>query len=144
MTAVNQGDTVKVHFTGRLLDGTIFDSTEGRDPLTFKIGDGRVIAGFEKAVLGMSAGESKTETIQPQDGYGDHQSELLLRVDRCSIPDDAQIEVGQILQMGNDQGATMNVLVTQISDDVVILDANHPLAGMTLEFTIELVEIVGS
>lgn len=141
MGEAKQGDKVKVNYTGKLADGSVFDSSEGRDPIEFKVGEGKVISGFEDAVVGMNAGETKTVTVQPADGYGEHQSELVLQVDRSAIPADVQIEVGQVLTMGNDQGATMNVLVVEVTDDVVTLDANHPLAGMTLEFAIELLEI---
>ena len=141
MAEAKQGDKVKVNYTGKLADGSVFDSSEGRDPIEFKVGEGKVISGFEDAVVGMNAGETKTVTVQPADGYGEHQSELVLQVDRSAIPADVQIEVGQVLTMGNDQGATMNVLVVEVTDDVVTLDANHPLAGMTLEFAIELLEI---
>lgn len=141
MQQAKHGDTVKVHYTGKLEDGSVFDTSQGSDPLSFKLGDGMVIPGFEDAVLGMSPGQSRTERIPPTKAYGQHRKELILEVDRGNIPDDADIEVGQSLVIGNEQGQTINVLVTEITEKMVTLDANHPLAGKTLEFTIELVKI---
>ena len=141
MAQARHGDTVKVHYTGRLEDGSVFDTSEGRDPLQFKLGEGSVIPGFEDAVLGMAPGQKRVEKIPPLKGYGMHQKELILEVDRKNIPADAEIEVGLGLVIGNEQGQTLEVIVTEITEDAVTLDANHPLAGKTLEFTIELVEI---
>lgn len=141
MEQAKHGDTVKVHYTGRLEDGSVFDTSEGSDPISFKLGEGMVIAGFEDAVLGMSPGQSRTEKIPPIKAYGERQKELILEVERANIPENADIEVGQILVIGNEEGQTLKVLVTEITEDMVILDANHPLAGKTLEFTLELVEI---
>jgi peptidylprolyl isomerase len=141
MTQAKHGDTVKVHYTGKLEDGSVFDTSQGRDPLEFKLGESKVIPGFEDAVLGMSPGQTRTEKIPAAKAYGDHHKELILEVERANIPKDADIEVGQSLVIGNEQGQTLDVLVTSITDDMVTLDANHPLAGKTLEFTIELVEI---
>ncbi|MBW2263126.1 MAG: peptidylprolyl isomerase [Deltaproteobacteria bacterium] len=141
MAQARHGDTVKVHYTGRLEDGSVFDTSEGRDPLSFKLGEGMVIAGFEDAVLGMSPGKTRTEKISPIKAYGVHQKELIMEVERANIPEENDIEVGQSLVIGNEQGQTLNALVIEITEDMVTLDANHPLAGKTLEFTIELVEI---
>jgi FKBP-type peptidyl-prolyl cis-trans isomerase 2 len=141
MQQAKHGDTVKVHYTGKLEDGSVFDTSQGSDPLSFKLGEGMVIPGFEDAVLGMSPGQSRTEKIPPTKAYGKHRKELILEVERGNIPDDADIEVGQSLVIGNEQGQTINVLVTEITEEMVSLDANHPLAGKTLEFTIELVAI---
>jgi peptidylprolyl isomerase len=141
MAQAKHGDTVKVHYTGKLEDGSVFDSSQGRDPLEFKLGESMVIPGFEDAVLGMSPGQTRTEKIPAVKAYGEHHKELILEVERGNIPKDADIEVGQSLVIGNEQGQTLDVLVTEITDDMVTLDANHPLAGKALEFTIELVEI---
>jgi FKBP-type peptidyl-prolyl cis-trans isomerase 2 len=135
------GDSVKVHYTGKLKDGTVFDSSADRDPLEFKLGEGRVIPGFEKAVLGMNAGEKKTAEIGANDGYGPHRDELVAEVNRSVLPQDLEVQVGQQLQMNQPDGKTIVVEVTDVKTDSVTLDANHPLAGKDLTFEIELVEI---
>ncbi len=141
MAQARHGDTVKVHYTGKLEDGSVFDTSEGRDPLSFTLGEGMVIPGFEDAVLGMSPGQTRTEKIPAIKAYGEHHKELILEVERGNIPENEEIEVGMSLVIGNEQGQTLDVLVTEITESMVTLDANHPLAGKSLEFTIELVEI---
>ncbi len=135
------GDTVKVNYTGRLDDGTVFDSSTGRGPLEFTIGGGEIIPGFEKAVIGMSPGEFKTHKVLADEAYGPHMNEMVIDVDRSRIPPDLKPEVGDRLQIHHPDGGTTPVLVTGVSDLSITLDANHPLAGKDLTFDIELVEI---
>ena len=136
------GDTVKVHYTGTLDDGSQFDSSAGREPLQFTLGQGQVIPGFEQAVIGMSVGETKTVRIPPEEAYGPYYEALVLVVDRAQFGTDMEPEVGQqyVLEQG---GQTMQVTVIDVSGSNVTLDANHRLAGMALTFEIELVEISG-
>ncbi|HEY9621180.1 MAG TPA: peptidylprolyl isomerase [Crinalium sp.] len=141
MVQAKHGDTVTVHYTGKLDDGTVFDSSSGRDPLQFSIGDGNLIPGFENAVIGMSPGESKTQTIPSDEAYGAHYPEMVVVVDRQQIPPDLPVGVGQQLQIQQPTGQVIPVIITDISDSEVTLDANHPLAGETLTFEIELVAI---
>lgn len=142
MAEAKKGDTVKVHYTGKLEDGSVFDSSDGRDPLEFTLGEGQVIPGFEAAVVGMNASDSKTTTISSDDAYGPHRKEMVAAVDRDQFPPDITPEVGQQLQMQRPDGQKIVVAVTEVSESSVTLDANHPLAGKDLTFEIELVEIV--
>lgn len=141
MVQAQQGNTVKVHYTGKLEDGTVFDSSENGDPLEFTIGSGNVIPGFEKAVVGMSLGDSKTEVIPVDDAYGPHREEMVLVVDRTQMPTDLEPEIGQQLQIQQPSGQAIPVVITDVSDSEVTLDANHPLAGEELTFDIQLVEV---
>jgi peptidylprolyl isomerase len=136
-----QGDTVIVHYTGKLDDGTVFDSSVGRDPLQFSIGSGQIIPGFEQAIIGMSPGESKTETIAAENAYGPHYQEMVLVVDRQQMPGDIPMEIGQQLQLRQPSGQIIPVIITEVSDSQVTLDANHPLAGENLVFEIQLMDI---
>jgi FKBP-type peptidyl-prolyl cis-trans isomerase 2 len=136
------GDTVKVEYTGRLDDGTIFDSSEGREPLEFAIGSGNIIAGFEKGVIGMGIGESKTITIPVEEAYGPSRPELIFTVSKGEFPEDMEFEAGMELQSQQPDGRIMRATVLEIMDDSVTVDMNHPLAGKTLIFDIELVEII--
>lgn len=136
------GDTVKVHYTGKLDDGTIFDSSANRDPLQFTIGESRIIPGFEQAVIGMNPGESKTTKIPADKAYGPRHKEMVVVVGREQIPADLEPEVGQQLQIRQPDGRAIVVTVTDVSNSSVTLDANHPLAGKDLTFDIQLVEIV--
>jgi FKBP-type peptidyl-prolyl cis-trans isomerase 2 len=142
MTNAKQGDTVKVHYTGKLDDGTVFDTTTGRDPLEFTIGEGRIIPGFEHAVVGMTPGESKTAKIDPEDAYGTHNPERVQAVDRSQFPENISPEVGQQLRIVQESGQTFIVTVLEVNDSDVLLDTNHPLAGKQLTFDIGLEEIV--
>ena len=141
MAQVKQGDTVKVHYTGKLEDGSVFDTSVGRDPLSFEVGSEKVIAGFESAVLDMSVGEKKTVTLDPQEAYGPVQEELIISVERANFPPDIEPEVGQQLEMHHPSGQMTVVTVTDVQESTVTLDANHPLAGKSLIFEIEIVEI---
>ncbi len=142
MPEAKSGDTVKVHYTGKLEDGTVFDTSADREPLEFTIGQGQVIPGFEKAVVGMNTGDTKTEEIPPEDAYGPHLEELILEVDIDQIPENLDPQVGQKLQMRQDDGRMAIVEVTNVSESGMTLDANHPLAGKGLTFDIQLVNIV--
>ncbi|MEC4817576.1 MAG: peptidylprolyl isomerase [Scytonema sp. PMC 1069.18] len=141
MAQAKHGDTVMVHYEGKLSDGTVFDASAGGDPLEFTIGEGQIIAGFEQAVLGMNVGESKTATIPADQAYGPRQSELVVNVERNQLPPDLQLEVGQQLQIQQAPGQFIPVVVTDVSNEKVTLDANHPLAGKDLVFDIQLMEI---
>lgn len=141
MVQAKSGDTVKIHYTGRLEDGTIFDTSTEREPLEFTISGGQVIPGFEQAVLGMAPGESKTEKIPTDQAYGPHREEMVIEVSREQIPPDINPEVGQQLQIQQANGQSVPVFVTEVTDNQITLDANHPLAGEDLTFDIQLVEI---
>ncbi|HEX8693792.1 MAG TPA: peptidylprolyl isomerase [Longimicrobium sp.] len=141
MAEARAGDTVRVHYTGTLGDGSVFDSSQGREPLEFTVGAGQVIPGFDEAVTGMQPGEEKRVTIPADDAYGQRRPEMVGTVRREQFPPDIQPAVGQQLQMSQ-QGHTFVVTVTEVSGDEVTLDANHPLAGEDLTFQLELVEIV--
>jgi peptidylprolyl isomerase len=139
---VKTGDTVMVHYTGRFDDGEVFDSSRGRKPLQFKVGTGEIIKGLEKAVLGMQPGEKKNVTVNPEEAYGNYNKKLLMEMPTERIPEDISPEKGMPLQLVNKQGKAIPVVVTEILDKSVRLDANHPLAGKVLYFDLELVEIV--
>lgn len=141
MAQAQRGDTVKVHYTGRLQDGTVFDSSESREPLEFTIGGGQMISGFDAGVLGMNLGQSKTITIPAEDAYGPRYVEAEMTVDRSEFPEDMAPEVGDQLQLRQPNGQVVIVVVSEVTEETVTLDANHPLAGKDLTFDIELVEI---
>ena len=136
-----QGDTVRVHYKGTLADGSEFDSSRGREPLEFTLGTGQVIPGFDEAVTGMRVGEEKEVTIPASDAYGDRRDDLMIVVDRRQFPGHIQPTVGQQLQLGGKDGQTFVVTVREVSDERVVLDGNHPLAGEDLTFALTLVEI---
>jgi len=135
------GDTVKVHYTGKLEDGTVFDTSVERGPLEFKIGEGQVIQGFEDAVIGMNPGEEKTVEIPADEAYGQRNEEMVADIGRDQFPEYLSPEVGQQFQIRQQNGQIILVTVTEISEDTVTLDANHPLAGKDLTFEIQLLEI---
>ena len=141
MSTAKSGDTVTVHYTGKLEDGSVFDSSKDGEPLEFTIGSGQVIAGFEHAVIGMSPGDSRTEKILARDGYGDYSEASVAEVGRDKFPSEMQLHVGQSLRVKDPQQRTMQVVIAQLSEDKVTLDANHPLAGKDLLFEIELLQI---
>lgn len=141
MAEAKSGDTVSIHYTGRLEDGTVFDTSEDKDPLEFTLGEGKVIPGFEKAVEGMEEGDTRTATIDSEDAYGERRDDLVLSVAKQQLPDDLDPEVGQRLQMQAGDGQTFQVVISDVESDSVEVDANHPLAGEDLTFDIELVEI---
>jgi len=141
MSAVKRGDNVKVHYTGTLSDGTVFDSSAGLEPLSFSVGSGQVIPGFDEAVVGMQVGESKTVHIPVEKAYGHRNEELVLQAPVEQIPPDLNPEVGMRLEMGGTNGEILRVMVTELTDSHITLDANPPLAGEDLQFAIELVEL---
>ena len=143
MPEAKNGDTVRVHYTGKLDDGTVFDSSKQREePLEFTLGEMQVIPGFENAVVGMNVGDAKDINIPSADAYGPHSPEMVQELPRNEFPPDLEISLGQTLQLRQGDGKEFLVLVTGLTDDTVTLDANHPLAGKDLNFEIELVEIV--
>ncbi len=142
MTQAKQGDTVNVHYTGKLEDGTIFDSSRSRNPLQFTIGKGQVISGFERAVVGMNLGESKTARIPVDQAYGPRQTDRIVTVERTQLPPGLNPLVGQRLELTQTDDQRILVTVSAMTDSTLTLDANHPLAGKDLVFDIELVKIV--
>jgi FKBP-type peptidyl-prolyl cis-trans isomerase 2 len=141
MQQVKSGDTVKVHYHGKLNDGTTFDSSEGREPLEFEVGSGNVIAGFDKGVTGMQVGEKKTVNIPVGEAYGEKQDDLYMEFPIDRFPADLKPEEGMQLNMSNGNGQNFPVIIREVRENSVILDANHPLAGEDLTFDLELVEI---
>lgn len=141
MSSAKAGDTVHIHYTGRFGDGTVFDTSDGQEPLHFVLGTGSVISGVEKAVEGLSVGDTVSTEISPQDGYGLRSEELVLNVPRGNFPDSVTPEVGQRFQMTSGDGQQTLVTVTNVDTETVEIDANHPLAGKTLHFDLELVKI---
>ena len=142
MTQAKSGDTVRIHYTGTLADGTQFDSSDGRDPLEFALGGGQVIPGFDSAVDGMAVCENKSVTIQPDQAYGERHEQLVQQVSKNALPEDMEPAVGMQLQSQSPDGQVMNLVITDVADETITVDANHPLAGQALTFAIELVEIV--
>ena len=142
MTQAKSGDTVRIHYTGTLDDGTQFDSSAGRDPLEFALGGGQVIPGFDNAVDGMTGGDSKTVRIPPEEVYGQRHEQLVQQVSRDALPDEIEPAVGMQLQSQSPEGQVMMLVVTEVAEESITVDANHPLAGQALTFDIELVEIV--
>lgn len=137
---IKNGDTVKVHYTGRLKDGTQFDSSAGRDPLEFVLGGGQIIPGFEEAILGHEKGDKVTAEIPPEKGYGPADPELVFTVARADVPDTIPLKVGTPLQLSGERGR-MDVTITEVGPEEITLDANPPLAGKDLEFDIEIVDV---
>lgn len=143
MTGIKDGDTVRIHYTGTLLDGTVFDSSDGRDPLEFIVGSGQIIPGLDVALPGMTQGEKKKVNIPCDQAYGPINPALRQGVPRDAIPDEIPLEVGVQLQMQTPQGQPMPVTVVEVGEEEVMLDANHPLAGKDLTFDFEVVSIDG-
>lgn len=136
------GDQVRVNYVGRFPDGSIFDSSEGHEPLEFTVGAGEVISGFDQAVIGQSPGETRTVVVPPENGYGEHLPEMVAEVERKLIPDQEKLLLGSMLEVNLENGQSLEVQVVEISDTLVVLDGNHPLAGKELHFEIEMLEIV--
>ena len=141
MTEVKSGDTVRIHYTGTLADGSTFDSSQGRAPLEFTVGSGQIIPGLDRELPGMQVGEKKKVTIAADDAYGQRQDGAMQAIPRDQIPAEITLEVGTGLQMRTPQGQTVNVTVAEVTAETVTLDANHPLAGKELNFDFEVVEI---
>jgi peptidylprolyl isomerase len=144
MAQVKNGDTVKVHYHGKLTDGSTFDSSEDREPLEFEVGSGSVIAGFDSGVTGMEVGEKRTINIPVDEAYGQKQDDLLMEFPLDRFPAEMKPEIGMQLNMNNGAGQNFPVIITEVKEDSVVLDANHPLAGEDLIFDLELVEIKGA
>ncbi|MFT3680905.1 MAG: peptidylprolyl isomerase [Ferruginibacter sp.] len=142
MSTVKQGDVVRVHYTGKLTSGEQFDSSVGREPLEFTVGAGQMIKGFDAAMPGMSVGEKKTINIAPEDGYGEKDPQAIIEFPKANVPADMKLEPGMQLTLSDPNGNPVPVVVAAIKDDVIVLDANHFLAGETLVFDVELVEIL--
>ena len=143
MQAVKKGDTVKVHYHGKLTSGETFDSSDGRDPLEFEVGSGMVIKGFDDGVTGMAVGDKKTINIPYDEAYGPLNPDMLIEMPKERFPADMELEPGTPLLMSDGQGQQFQVTIKEIKENTVMLDANHPLAGKDLVFDLELVEIVG-
>lgn len=141
MTEATPGKTVSIHYTGTLADGSTFDSSEGRDPLTFEMGSGQIIPGLENALTGMAVGDTKTVTIPAAEAYGDHNPQAVQQVPRDSVPDNIPLDLGTQLQVQTQDGRALPVVVTEVTDEHVLLDANHPLAGKDLTFAVEVVSV---
>ncbi|HPE85512.1 MAG TPA: peptidylprolyl isomerase [Chlamydiales bacterium] len=141
MAEAEKGSTVKVHYTGKLQDGTVFDTSKNIEPIQFVVGSGEIIKGFEQAVIGMACGENKTVTIPCNEAYGPKREDLVAEVNRGELPPDLSLTIGQKLQIGDQESGVIIVSVVDMDDNTVKLDANHPLAGEDLIFEIELLEV---
>lgn len=141
MKQVKEGDVVKVHYTGKLVNGEQFDSSVGREPLEFTVGAGQMIRGFDAAMPGMNLGDKKTINIAPEDAYGQRSEEAIIEFPMANVPADVKLEAGMPLTLSNQAGQPVPVIVVEVKEEIVVLDANHFLAGQELVFDIELVEI---
>ena len=142
MLQAKNGDIVKVNYTGKFEDGTVFDSSDDKGPLQFTLGSGQIIPGFEEAIIGMNSGETRTIIISADKAYGPYQKEMILEVDRSQFPPDINLTVGEQLELSQPDDQVIVVTITNVAESTVTLDANHPLAGKDLTFDIQLVEIV--
>jgi len=140
LSKVKEGDTVKVNYTGTLKNGEVFDSSEGKEPLEFTLGEGQLIPGFEKAVIGMAVGDSAKIDIPSDEAYGEEREDLIINVPKDQLPDDVTPQVGMQLQVNQGNGQPIPVRIKEVGETELTLDANHPLAGQDLSFEIELVE----
>ena len=141
MAHAKPGDTVRIHYSGFLMDGTIFDSSLEGEPFEFTLGEGTVIPGFEDGVVGMEEGEEKTLAIPPARAYGDRDEDLVAVIDLVQLPEDIKPVVGSILQITSEGGEVSNVIITELTDTTITLDGNHPLAGQDLIFEVRLLEV---
>lgn len=141
MTQAKRGDTVQIHYTGTLTDGTVFDSSEGRDPLEFEVGSGMIIPGLDAAIPGMAVGDTKTVEVPSDQAYGPEHPEARQPIPRSELPDNIPQEVGTRLQMQNQDGQVINVAIVDVTETDIVIDANHPLAGKDLTFAIEMVGV---
>lgn len=141
MSQVKEKDTVKVHYTGKLADGQVFDSSEGKDPIEFTLGQGQLIPGFENGLIDMKLNEKKTVNIPMTEAYGEPRAELIQEVEKSQLPPEITPEVGMGLVSKGPDGQEMNLLVAEVKDDTIVVDGNHPLAGKDLVFDLEVVEI---
>ena len=140
MKQATAGDTVRVHYTGTLEDGSTFDTSKDRDPMEVNLGSGQILSGVEDALIGMAEGDTKKVTLAPDDAFGDRNPELVQNVGRSTIPAEIPLEVGAVLEATNETGNPMHLVVLEFNDEDVTLDANHPLAGKALTFELTLVE----
>lgn len=138
---IKKGDKVKVHYTGSLDDGTIFDSSKGKDPLEFEVGSGKVIKGFDDAIIGMEKGKEKEVKIKSEDAYGNQNAELLKKIPRSQLPPEPEPKVGMMLALTSPDGQQIPARISNVTKEDVTIDLNHPLAGKNLTFKIEVVEI---
>ncbi|MCD4689014.1 MAG: peptidylprolyl isomerase [Desulfuromonadaceae bacterium] len=138
--AIKNGDTITVNYTGKFEDGNVFDTSEGKEPLKFTVGSGQLIKGFDDAVTGMVAGDKKTVTMTPADAYGELQDGMIIDIPKSQIPEDMKLEIGQRLHLRDPQGQPVPAMVAEITEESVKMDANHPMAGKTLIFDLEIVE----
>ena len=141
MSKTKNGDTIKIHYEGKLEDGNIFDNSRERQPLEFKVGNGDVIPGIEKGVIGMETGDTKTIEIPPDEAYGPRRKDLVIEVPKSDLPDEMTPTIGQGLRMRQPDGGHIDLIIADVKEETITLDANHPLAGHTLIFDLELVEI---
>lgn len=141
MSQVKKNDTVKVHYTGKLADGQIFDSSEGKDPIEFTLGEGQLIPGFENGLIDMKLNEKKTINIPKEEAYGEPREELIQEVEKSQLPPEIAPEVGMGLVSKGPDGREMNLLVAEVKENTIVVDGNHPLAGKDLIFDLEVVEI---
>lgn len=141
MSQVKENDTVKVHYTGKLSNGEVFDSSEGREPLEAKLGQGMLIPGFEKAIIGMNVNDKKTINIPKEEAYGEIKEEMFHKVGKSQLPEDMKPEIGMGLSSRSADGKEFQFRVAEVNEDHIIVDGNHPLAGQDLAFDLELVEI---
>ncbi|HZJ35507.1 MAG TPA: peptidylprolyl isomerase [Gillisia sp.] len=141
MSLVKENDTVKVHYTGKLADGQVFDSSEGKDPIEFTLGQGQLIPGFEKGLINMKLNEKKTINIPKDEAYGDSREALIQEVQKSELPEEIKPEVGMGLVSKSQDGREMNLVVAEVKEESIVVDGNHPLAGKDLVFDLEVVEI---
>ena len=142
MAQAKAGDTVRVHYEGQLSDGTIFDSSLEREPIEFILGQDTVIPGFEQAVIGMEAGESKDVSIPPEDGFGEYSEDLVVNIEKSILPPDINPKLGMQLEVSSEEETPRVFTIADIAEDIITLDGNHPLAGKEIAFKIELLEIM--
>jgi FKBP-type peptidyl-prolyl cis-trans isomerase 2 len=136
---IQNGNVIDVHYTGKLTDGSVFDSSEGREPLRFQVGSGQIIPGFENAIIGKNIGDKVTVTISPDEAYGQEQEELFVKIPNDKLP--GKVEVGQVLEATSEDGRSSQVRVHEVNEDHCVINGNHPLAGQELVFDIEVVSI---
>ena len=141
MSKVKNGDTVKIHYTGKRKDGELFDTSREQQPLEFTVGNGEIMSGLENSIMGMEAGDTKSIEVPPEEAFGTRQEELVVEIMKSNLPDNIEPYLGQRLQMRNPNGNVIDVAIIEIKEETITLDANHPLAGHTLFFDLELVEI---
>jgi FKBP-type peptidyl-prolyl cis-trans isomerase 2 len=141
LSTIKEGDTVSVHYTGTLTTGEVFDSSKNREPLTFTLGQGQLIAGFEKAVIGLSEGDSTTAKIPAKEAYGEVNPEMIVDVPKNQLPTEIEARVGLQLQLNQPNGQAIPVQITEVKEETITIDANHPLAGKDLNFDIKVIEI---